>query len=345
MLALRTPEDLATVDDRVRVAGEAANAAATAYAFADYTSRKAANTLTAQRADLRLFSEYLAEAVGAVRTPEDLQAEAAAWLGVTWGIVAAFVPWLLARGLAHSSISRALTTVKTYARLAHKAGAIDSDNALRIRSVLAYSGKEAKRVDEARAQAGTPTRKGHKKGEATRITDDQAKALKGQPDTPQGRRDALLMALLLDHGLRESELEHVTMSAIDLAAGTFTFYRPKVDKVQTHKLSTATLRALRAWVDNGHAPDAGPILRGSRKGGELLDTPMSLSAIRQRVRALGEAAGVAGLSPHDCRHYWATRWAGKVDLLRLQEAGGWSSLEMPRRYVAWAAIANEGMND
>jgi hypothetical protein len=45
--------------------------------------------------------------------------------------------------------------------------------------------------------------------------------------------------------------------------------------------------------------------------------------MRQRVRYLGWAVGVANLSHHDCRHCWATEWAGKVDVLRLQEAGGW----------------------
>jgi hypothetical protein len=30
-------------------------------------------------------------------------------------------------------------------------------------------------------------------------------------------------------------------------------------------------------------------------------------------------------------------------VLRLQEAGGWSSLAMPRRYVEESEIANEGM--
>jgi len=53
--------------------------------------------------------------------------------------------------------------------------------------------------------------------------------------------------------------------------------------------------------------------------------------------------GLANLSPHDCRHYWATQWAGKVDVLRLQEAGGWNSLAMPRRYVERARNVNEGM--
>jgi len=58
---------------------------------------------------------------------------------------------------------------------------------------------------------------------------------------------------------------------------------------------------------------------------------------------LGKALGVANLSAHDCRHYWATRWAGKVDTFRLQEAGGWNSLAMPRRYVERSKIANDGM--
>jgi integrase len=90
-------------------------------------------------------------------------------------------------------------------------------------------------------------------------------------------------------------------------------------------------------------PGAGSLLRGMRKGGALTDSGMSERAVSLRVRELGEQIGVEGLSPHDCRHYWVTLWADKVDVLRLQEAGGWSSLTMPRRYVQDAEIANEGM--
>ena len=350
MLATRPAHQLTTDADaeRVRQIGEAANAVATAHAFSDYNARKADNTLIAKRADLSLFAAYLAE-VGIERDPAQLQTDADAWRGVTWGIVAAFAPWMLGRGMAQSSVGRALSTVKVYARLAHQSGAIGGDDWLRIRSVQGYSGAEAKRVDARRAEAGQPTRKGNKKAEPVALTDAQAKALKRHPDTAQGRRDALLMALLIDHGLRESELERVTLGAVDLEAKRFTFYRPKVDLEQTHEMSRATARAFAAWIGNGHARAMGAILRGSRKGGELTDDAMSLSAIRQRVRALGRAGGVDNLSPHDCRHYWATVMADKVErglisLFRLQEAGGWTSLEMPRRYVARAAIANKGMH-
>jgi len=65
------------------------------------------------------------------------------------------------------------------------------------------------------------------------------------------------------------------MSDFDLKAGEMRFLRPKVDKVQTHKLSADTLRVLHAWVESGDAPRNGSLLRGSRKGGALTNARMS----------------------------------------------------------------------
>src|SRR4051812_28736480 len=75
----------------------------------------------------------------------------------------------------------------------------------------------------------------------------QRHALKTRPDTSQGRRDALMMCLLLDHGLRVGELAGLEVTAINLQDGTLTFYRPKVDKVQIHTLTKDALRAAKAW--------------------------------------------------------------------------------------------------
>lgn len=237
------------------------------------------------------------------------------------------------------SINVRLSTVKAYARLATKAGALSPEELAMIRTVAGYAHKEARRIDERRETS----RRGSKKSSAVRISQKQAKKLKAQPDTPQGRRDALLMCLLLDHGLRVGEVAKLQVSDIDLKAGEIRFLRPKVDKVQTHKLSADTLRALHAWFDSGDSPGTGSLLRGSRKGGALTNSGMTERSITERVRVLGEEVGLDGLSAHDCRHYWATYWARKVDVLRLQEAGGWSSLAMPRRYVEDSEIANEGM--
>lgn len=256
---------------------------------------------------------------------------------MTWGLVEAFRNWMVAQGDAVGSINVRLSTVKAYARLATKAGVLTAEELAMIRTVAGYAHKEARRIDERRETS----RRGSKKAGEVRISHRQAWKLKAQPDTPQGRRDALLIGLLLDHGLRVGEVARLQMSDFDLRVGEMRFLRPKVDKVQTHKLSADTLRALHAWVESGDAPRNGSLLRGSRKGGALTDTGMSERAITQRVQVLGEEVGLEGLSAHDCRHYWATYWARKVDVLRLQEAGGWSSLAMPRRYVEDSENANE----
>lgn len=157
------------------------------------------------------------------------------------------------------------------------------------------------------------------------------------------RRQAADLARFAEFLRQVGELARPQVSDIDLKAGEMRFLRPKVDKVQTHKLSADTLRALHAWLESGDAPGTGCLLQGSRKGGRLTNSGISEQSITERVRVLGEQVGLTGLSAHDCRHYWATYWARKVDVLRLQEAGGWSSLAMPRRYVEDSEIANEGM--
>ncbi len=320
----------------LEVAGQAANEAAGTAFFADYLSRKADNTISNQATALGVFATYLT-AVGVTLPCADFQHDPACWQGVTWGIVEGFVKWQLAQGYSIASVNNRLAHVKTYAKLATKAGAIPAQEYAMIRLVQGYGGKEAKRIDERR----TVTRIGHKKGAHVPLTAVQARQLKTHPDTPQGRRDTLLMCLLLEHGLRVGEVAGLNVADFDLAAGELRFYRPKVDKLQNHKLTADTLRAAVSYFEYD-APKDGRVLRGSAKGGALTGG-MSMQAIKQRVAYLGQQAGITGLSPHDCRHYWATFWADKVSPFRLQEAGGWASLEMPRRYVEAAAVANEGM--
>lgn len=335
--------DLAPAEQMAVVATIADHYAAVGV-FADYASRKAPQTLRAQRFDLTAFADYLA-AAGVTVAPTALQSSGEAWRGVTWGIVKGFVEWQLQQGHAVASINRRLSTVKVYAKMAAQAKVISADDLALIRTVAGYTGKEAKRVNERR----DVTRVGRKKADHVSLTDDQADALKAQPPaTPQGRRDAVLMTLLLDHGLRAGEVAALTVADVDLSNGVLRFYRPKVDKTQNNKLSPAALVALRAYFANGDAPALGQLLRGSRKGGKLGRDGMSETAVSERVRTLGKALGINGLSAHDCRHYWATYWGNRVEKLpkgvfTLQEAGGWNSLSMPRRYVDAAVVANEGM--
>jgi integrase len=257
-------QNLATVDlsqalaDNLTI-GEVANRVASQHVFTDYIERKAANSQRRYKADLTLFADYLAE-VGAPVTG-DLATEPIAWAGVTWGLVEGFKRWLLSAGYSIASANARLSTVKNYSALASKAGVIGDAEARLIASVGGYSHKDGKHIDEARETS----RIGHKKAAWVVLSKEQAAMLKAQPDTPQGRRDSLLMCLLLDHGLRCGEVAALEVSALDLQGGLMTFYRQKVDKVQTHRLTADTLTAARAYFANDALwPNFGP------KSGDIL---------------------------------------------------------------------------
>ncbi len=317
--------------------GQRANRAAALHRFQDYRLRRAEQTLRRQDADLALFGSFL-ELAG--MPAASLNLDPRAWKEITWGLVEAFVKWMLKEGYAVPSINVRLSTVKTYARLAMQAGTLSPEEYACIRAVQGFSRREQVRIDCKRPVQ----RLGAKKAAPVHLTPEQAHALKRQPETPQGRRDALMMCLLLDHGLRVGELAALAVDEIDINEGVLRFYRPKVNREQTHRLSPETLAALRACIRCGEMPGEGYLLRRSRKNGQLGEPGMSERAITARVCLLGKLVDVWGLSAHDCRHFWASSAARHgTDPFVLQQAGGWSSLAMPRRYIEDNEISNEGI--
>jgi integrase len=346
---------IAKTRNTLQRAGQVANRAAARVAFDEYRANRPAHTLRAQQSDLANFAAFLQEAgIGDAPTGPALQSDPSVWQGVTHGLLLAYREWLMAQGYAIATVNRRLATVKVYALMALASDDPAAGNVTnpeikpeieRIKAVRGFGHKHGRNRDAKRIENGTPTRVGAKKPyKAVTLNAAQAKRLKTQPPTPQGRRDALLICLLLDHGLRCGEVAALEVTAFDLNAGMMSFYRPKVDKRQTHKLSSDTLIALRAWIESGDAPKQGRILRGSRKGGALTNAGMGERAITARVRELGQSVGIDNLSAHDCRHYWATRATQLGTHPRaLQQAGGWNSPAMVMRYVDESEIANEGV--
>lgn len=216
---IQDPQAIARMNDIMQQAGQAANETPARHAFADHTARKADNTIRRKIADLALFEMFLQSAgvpaIGLYDNPH-------AWRGITWGIAEAFRNWQLQQGYAIGSINGRLSTVRTYAKIAAKAGTITPQESILIASVQGYASKEARHIDEQRRADGTQTRKGAKKATAVTIPEDIAQALKAQPGkTGQGRRDALIMCLLLDHGLRVDEVAILTANAFDMKVATF----------------------------------------------------------------------------------------------------------------------------
>ena len=337
--------DLVRVDDEGGSSSQNAIIAAIAdqvaarHALSDYQKRLSANTRRRQTDDLALFARYLGLA-GIQTTGLQLMADIMTWQGITHGLISGFIRYQEQEGYAIGSINVRLATVKRYCSIAAESHVIDAAAAGLIARVKGYSHKDGRNLDKDRAIA----RKGVKKAEPVIIPKDQATQLKqGQPDTPQGRRDALLMCLLLDHGLRCGEIAQLLLSCVNLNEETLTFYREKVDMEQTHELTKDTRVALRRYLESVKLGPGDSLLAGSRRGGQLLGR-MSERAITARMNELGQRLGINGLSAHDGRHAWAT-FAIKAgtDVKALQDAGGWKSPVMPLRYAASGKIANAGV--
>jgi integrase len=332
--------DLVTTSPaRLSEIGALANHYASQNAFVDYQNRLDPNTLARQQDDLAHYCLYLEDA-GVSVSAEELFTRPESWAGTTHGLILGFVQWMLLDGYSIGTINIRLSTVRTYAKLAAAAGVIPATDLALIAQVKGYSHAQGQNVDAQRARS----RKGAKKAQPVPISPEQRARLKQQPDTPQGRRDALLMCLLLDHGLRCGEVADLTPANVLLSQGLLVFRREKVKKVQKHTLTGEALLALVRYYEG--ATPGERLLLGSRKGhdGQHLEGTMSRRAITKRVGALGTRLGITGLSAHDCRHAWVeAAIRGKTNLKALQDAGGWTSPAMPLRYAASAEIANEGV--
>jgi len=247
---------------------------------------------------------------------------------------------MLNEGYAINTVNRKLSCVRSFAGLAERAGVIPADDSRLISTVAGYSRKEGRNVDADRPQK----RRGYKKEKNVSLTLDQVRELKNQPDTPQGRRDAVIICVLADQGLRVGELAALQTSAFNLKEGTFTFYRQKVGITQTHEMTAQTARAIRAWLEQD-ANALGPLLRASRRGSDnLTHAGMTEQSITRRVRELGRKIGVNGLGSHDLRHYWATDAAKSGTSIEiLISAGGWTGAGTALRYIDTGKIANKGI--
>ena len=281
-------------------------------------------TIRRQRTDLLTFARFL-QSVGV--QAGDLYNDLDAWHGVGAGLLEAFIAWQKLQGYAIGSINVRLATVKAYCHLAFDVGILDADTHTHIQGVKGIPRRQARNVDARRERV----RIGYKKAQAVDIPLELLSKLK-HPDTGfLAKRDALLMCLLLDHGLRVGEVVILKRNQIHLRSRLLTFYRPKVDEPQNDRMTDDTLAAACAYL---------PTLPTKQES--LFD--LAIISIQERVRTLGELVGIHGLSPHDCRHSWATRAASHgTPLDRLKQAGGWSNLQTPLRYIKESAIANDGV--
>ena len=165
------------------------------------------------------------------------------------------------------------------------------------------------------------------------LSSEQAARLLEMPDarTSQGLRDRAMMALMLDSGLRVSEVLSVEANRIDWVNCALSVMG-KGRKERTVPFSARTGQVLLEYArERAKRPAADPQFFLGRTGRRLERTK-----VRKLVVRYGKAAGIDGVrvSPHTLRHTFAVLYVRNGgDSFSLQEILGHSTLEMTRRYV------------
>lgn len=303
---------------------------------------KSDSTVTRHIHELEMFGRFLSESKG---TELRSMQQANHWKDVTANDIEDYKYYMTyVKGMRTTTITQAVYIIKSYARVAYDAGAVSIEELTRIDHIKGYRGNEAEHLDSHREV--TANRDRHNiKGNVTHLTKKQVNTLKyNQPDTLQGKRDALLFCILLDHGLRISDAIGLTADNINMETRMMTIHTKKtgvtLNLSMTDDVYDAFVNYFSVFTPDG---ETGSIWTGVNKHGTASGTWGKHSA-QMEVTKVGEMFGISNLSAHDCRHCWTDRAIdGGSDLVSVQQAGGWKSIQMVSHYAQKKAVSNSGV--
>jgi len=158
----------------------------------------------------------------------------------------------------------------------------------------------------------------------------QIKRLLKQPDQKQfaGFRDYVIMCIMLDTGIRLSEL--LSLRIKDYVGSHFILEHTKNRKRRVLPVGKRLQELMNKYLAI-RAGDPNEYLFCN-----VLDEPLKPRTLQERIKNYGKQANIEGVrvSPHTLRHTFATQYLlNGGDMVSLQEILGHSSLEMVRRYV------------
>lgn len=146
-----------------------------------------------------------------------------------------------------------------------------------------------------------------------------------------GTRDAALLRLMTESGVRAGEVVGMNVDDLDLRAGTAVVRRGKGGKARTVPVRAMTASALDKYVR-------------ARRSHRLADTPrlwlgaggkgFTYEGLWKALHRRADAAGVSGFHPHRLRHTMADRWlAAGGSESGLMTVAGWERPDMLLRYT------------
>lgn len=150
---------------------------------------------------------------------------------------------------------------------------------------------------------------------------------------PSGARNRAIILLLLDTGIRATELCCLTIADVDLKTQRITVMG-KGSKERTVKFSPRTGEVLYRYLATRPNARANEALISTQRGAHF-----DANHLGQILRRLGKRAQVEKVHAHRFRHTFATEFLrNNGDPYTLQEILGHTSMEMVRKYIHIAQI-------
>lgn len=152
--------------------------------------------------------------------------------------------------------------------------------------------------------------------------------------TPTGTRDLAMLTVMLDSGLRASELCRLKIPKIDFEKRRFTVVvKGGNEEMGVYSKSTAGNIARWLSVRADYArPEVTELFVSF--GGHNPGAALTRDGLRTIFRGLGKQAGLSAFSPHDLRRTFATIAIRNGAPTRVvQAAGRWGTLDLVERYT------------
>jgi len=258
--------------------------------LSDYTLRNYSN-------DLRQFFDYLDDRGNGLRTVDRL-------------LVREYLSSLVASGLANASVSRKVSTLRTFYRYLRNEDILDVDPMLGVRGP-----KKEQRLPQ-----------------FLTLTQIETLIMTADGDTPKGLRDRAILELLYASGIRVSEVVGIEVANVDLDDQTVRVFG-KGAKERMVVMGKPAVRAVRRYMRESRPrlaqkPETALFL--NRDGGRL-----SQRAVQIMVRHYATEAGIEkSVHPHLLRHTFATHLLeGGAELRVVQTLLGHANVNTTQIYT------------
>ena len=231
-------------------------------------------------------------------------------------------------GLAASTINVRLSAIRRMVSEAHKNGMLSAEEAGHLTDIPNIRQKG--------------TRLGNW------LTKEQAKELLAVPDrsNPKGKRDYVILALLVGCALRRQELASLDVETIQLREGRWVLadLEGKGRRIRTVAIPIWVKHGIDAWM-TASGIEEGPLLRSIRKGGKV-GKSLSDWAVWSVVEQSARQIGIENFGAHDLRRTCAKlcRKSGG-DLEQIKFLLGHSSIQTTERYLGSEQEIAVAVND